>query len=154
MLLHFASVLHFAAIITLCSVTVINAFATLSDPGADSQGKGKSKRAVGRKESPLLFCFVLFSFVFVFLFFVVFFFAHIDFSLPPLFSPGSPRMCLCCHSEQRVLTQCGDAYFKTKHIQKVYGFCFFNTNTYILTLLISLIELLVFERMTSCKCFF
>ena len=71
MLLHFASVLHFAAIITLCSVTVINAFATLSDPGADSQGEGKSKRAVGRKESPLLFCFVLFCFL-LFLFCFVF----------------------------------------------------------------------------------
>ena len=58
----------------------------LGDPGADSGGKGKSKRAekCGTKKSNLA--------VLYFSSFHIYFSARLDFPSPPLSTPGSPRM--------------------------------------------------------------
>ena len=52
----------------------------LKDPGADSGGKGKSKRAKKKKMTRrITFLCAIFT-------------ACLDFPLPPLSAPGSPRM--------------------------------------------------------------
>ena len=51
----------------------------LKDPGADSGGKGKSKRAKKKMTRRITFLCAIFT-------------ACLDFPLPPLSAPGSPSM--------------------------------------------------------------
>ena len=68
--------------------TVIKKWGILGNPGADSGGKGKTKRAEknGAKN------FSSRHFFPPLLFFASFFSARLVFPLPPLSAPGSPRM--------------------------------------------------------------
>ena len=66
----------------------IRAETILGDPGADSGGEGKSKRAekYGTKKSKEWREEPFFTF------FLPYFSARLDFTSPPLSAPGSPRM--------------------------------------------------------------